>query len=224
MRLLLVDNDSDYLNTYLSGLEKQYIVDIAYNAAEGTYLSEVNDYDVIVVDSSIPDMCPPDLCRCTREIRSHVPILLLADRDNREITIKSLEAGADLFVYKPVDTPELCAQVNALVRRTCGISTSKLHLGALVVDLTLKKVLVHGNPINLRRKEYEILEYLALNAGNTISQEKLLDHVWTDGMSFCSNVLEVHIRNIRKKLERPFGICFIKTVRGFGYKLISGNI
>jgi DNA-binding response OmpR family regulator len=224
MRLLLVDNDSEYLDKYLASLEKQYLVDVAYNAAEGAYLCEVNDYDVIVVDSALPDMSSPDLCRCTREVQATVPLMVLADQKNREDLIKSLEAGADVCVYKPIESTELTAQISALLRRVSANNKSELTLGNFYIDFLAKTVAVCGTPVVLRRKEYEVLEYLAINAGKIVSKENLLEHIWRDGVCVCSNILEVHVRNLRTKVEKPFGICLIRTVRGFGYKLVSGNM
>lgn len=221
VRILLIEDKAEYLDTFITEIEKQYVVDVAYNTIEGSYLSSVNDYDVIVVDTGLPDVDPVSLCKDARSSKIESPILLLADKTNFEYKVESLEAGADALMYKPINVKELSAQVGALIRRSNKLSTQTIDVKNFKLDLCNKSVFYLGQPISLRRKEYDILEYLVVNINKTVSKEKLLEHVWSEGIYMESNTLEVHVRNLRLVLKRFYAEELIVTLRGYGYRIES---
>lgn len=220
MRILLIEDDITHMDELKTEVEKQYVVDVAYNGVEGTYLSQVNDYDAIVVDSSLPDMDGLEVCKKTRSAKVDSPILFLADGGRKKYKLDSLDAGADAFLSKPVDKKEFKAKLRALLRRRDTKFVSNLvKVGVLEINFKNRVVRANGKKLDLRRREYDILEYLVVNQGRVVSKEEILEHVWHGGLNVFSNTVEVHIKNLRDKLEKPFGEKLIHTVRGFGYKV-----
>jgi DNA-binding response OmpR family regulator len=221
MRILLVDNDGDLIDQVLSGMHQSYVVDIAHSSSEGGYLSEVNDYDAVVVGPSIFDDDRNELCQKARVSNTTVPIAIIPSEDNSEKRIQALNSGADVCMKYPVDPPELDAQLRALIRRNSFCPNPTITVGDITLNSSQRKIMARGKVVSLRKKEYEILEFLIMNKGKTISKEVLLEHIWDGGIYIFSNIIEVHIRNIRLSLEK-FGVeKIIKTIRGFGY-LIEG--
>ena len=220
MRILLIQDDKDLLDDVLDEVEKDYVVDVAYNGVDGTYLSQVNDYDVMVVDSTLPDIDGIEVCKLTRSAKITTPIILLSDDSESANKVRSLDAGADVNFSKPVNVDEFKAQVRALARRNgAALSDSFLKVGKVEIDLCKKQIYINKKPKLLRRKEFDLLEYLLINRGRVVSKEELLEHVWEKGIYVFSNTVEVHIRSLREHLARYVGKRFIRTVRGFGYKI-----
>jgi DNA-binding response OmpR family regulator len=217
MRILLVEDRTDTTTNILEEVNKYSIVDVAYSGNEGAYMSQVNDYDVILLDSELPDMDGSDLCKLVRTSNVDSPILFLSDKDDLEYKIHSLDSGADCYLRKPVNSEELNAQIRVLTRKSDRQSITTIK--GLAIDLRNREVRYKSICVSLRRKEYEILEYLVINAGYTVSKEKLLEHVWDIGVDVVSNTLEVHIRNLRDKLQPYLGRSFIRTISGFGYRI-----
>lgn len=220
MRILLIDDDYNYSNAFLGEVEKQYVVDTAYSAEDGVFMSEVTDYDAIVVNVSPNSENFHDVCKCARGANVKSPILVLADSANTDLRIKVLDDGADACLYKPVGSRHITAQINALVRRSAGVCLcNKISCGNLHIDQN-NKIILYGNvEIILRKKEFDLIEYLAVNFNKVVLKETLLEHVWGDGMCINSNSLEVHVRAIRKKFLDIVGVNPIKTLKGVGYKL-----
>jgi len=225
MRVLFVNNDAESAVDMCSELNKHYLLDVAHNGEEGTYLSQVNDYAAIVVESDLPDMENTELCRITREEDGEIPIVVLLDEDNLGTKLDSLNCGADAVLTKPVSSEELTAYLRNLIKRASGSNGgsggSILEVGDLRLDQVSKVVSRGGKDIVLTRKEYEILECLMLSKGRVVSKERLLEQVWEYGFETNSNTLEVHIKSLRDKVDRPFEAPLIKTVYGFGYKICS---
>lgn len=220
MRILLVEDDKDMLDDVLTEVEKDYVVDVAYSGVEGTYLSQINDYDVMVVDAALPDMDGVEICRLTRSANIRTPIILLHDSCEISSKVMSLDAGADVNLQKPINILEIKAQVRALTRRNNSISGGcVLKIGKLEVDCRQKQVLVKGKVIHLRRKEFDLLEYLVINRKRVVSKEEILEHVWEKGIYVFSNTVEVHIKSLRDKFEKLVGKKIIRTIRGFGYRI-----
>jgi DNA-binding response OmpR family regulator len=220
VRLLLIEDDTSCIEDVLENLESQYIVDVAYNGVEGTYLSQVNDYDAILIDSSLPDMDGTDVCVKTRNQSITTPIMILSDNENSEYKLLSLEVGADAYLDKPLDSSELTTFLRVLTRRNkVGCCTSMVTWGPLSLDMRYKEVKMFDKIVHLKRKEYKLIEYLALSQGRVVSREELLEHLWPDGLYILSNTVDVHISRLRSKLEKPFGLRLIQTVYGFGYRL-----
>lgn len=224
MRVLYINNDAHSALDMCSELTKHYLLDVAHNGEEGTYLSMVNDYAAIVVESDLPDMENTEVCKATREEDEEVPIVVLLDEDDLARKLDSLDCGADAVLTKPVEPCELNAYLRNLIRRSNGNSASGnsvLKVSNLKMDLNKKEVIRGGSCILLTKKEYGILECLMLCRGRVVSKEKLLEQVWDMGFETFSNTLEVHIKSLRDKIDRPFEEKLIKTVYGFGYKLSS---
>ncbi|MFZ2663848.1 MAG: response regulator transcription factor [Patescibacteria group bacterium] len=220
MRLLLIEDDKNLLKDVIDEAEKNYIVDVVSSGSDGAYLSQVNDYDVMVVDSNLPDIDGVEVCKMTRDADVNTPILLLSEDSESSHRVKSLDAGADVTFPKPVNVDEFMAQLRALSRRNGMLShSSVIKVGKVEVDFKKKQAYVNKKPILLRRKEFDLLEYLLLNKGRVVSKEEILEHVWDQGIYVFSNTVEVHIKSLRGRLSRFAGKKFIKTVRGFGYKI-----
>jgi DNA-binding response OmpR family regulator len=220
MRILFVEDDKDFLDDVLTDAERDYVVDVAYSGAEGTYLSQINDYDVMVFDAALPDMDGVEICRVTRGANIKTPIILLHDSCEISNKVMSLDAGADVILYKPIDISEIKAQVRALARRNNSISDGcVIKIGKIEVDCRQKQVVFKSKIIQLRRKEFDLLEYLIINRKRTVSKEEILEHVWEKGIYVFSNTVEVHIRSLRERFSKLTGRKIIRTVRGFGYRI-----
>ena len=219
MRILMVEYDKEFLDEFLIEVEKDYVVDVACNGVEGAYLSQINDYDVMVVDHNLPDMDGSEVCRLARTAEVTTPILYISDNSEERTKVECLDAGADAHFLKSAGKDSFKAQVRALVRRKALFNGgSSLKIGRLEMNLKNKKVFVDGKGVDLRRKEFDLLEYMLLNAGRVVSKEEILEHVWQNGIYVFSNTVEVHIRSLRTKME-ILEVQPIKTVRGFGYKI-----
>ncbi len=216
MRILLVDSDLDVFEK----LKTDYIVDVACDSEEGIYLSQVNDYAAIIVESSLPDFSKLDFCKQARSFDNNIPILVLMGNSDIDKRIDTLKCGADAVLSKPVSIEELQEYLRILIARANNIgNTSTISVDDLSLDLAYVHVARNGMPISLRRKEYEILKYLMINSGKIISKEKILENVWDMGYEVQSNTLEVHMKSLRDKIDRDYDKKLIKTVYGFGYKI-----
>jgi two-component system response regulator ArlR len=219
MKVLFIDTDSS-IDEILEDVSQDYIVDRAATGNQGLLLFEVNDYDALVIDSTLPDISGVEVCRLARQVDSDISLLVLTEKNDVECKVSSLDAGADAYITKPVNPKELHANIRSYVRRSyLGRLPSKLSAGVLSLDMCQKRVWFKEEEIILRRKEYELLEFLFLNKGKAVSKEKILEHVWDGGIFVFSNTVEVHIRRLRDKIERPNNVKLIKTLRGFGYKM-----
>ncbi len=221
MRLLLVDDDKENVNDIVNNFNKSYILDVAYSGVEGAYLSQVNEYDAILIDETLPDMDGAEVCRTTRSANVESPILLLLEHDKDvSYKVKSLDSGADSYISKPLDKEELSANIRALIRRKGSeIKNNYASSGPILIDLKLRQAYLENELLYLRRKEYDILQHLVVNKGKIVSKESLLEHIWEQGIYSISNTLEVHIRSLRKRLYEKYSREIIKTVRGFGYTI-----
>lgn len=214
----MVEDDLAHLSNCIAEIEKEYVVDIAYTASDGCYLSEVNDYDTIVVDSALPLKGGLNFCKTVRDANIASPIVYLSDVTDAEARTKFLKDGANVCLSKKASTLELKAQIKALTNLRYSFSGSKtvlLQNGSFKVNLDKQCVLKEDKEIFFRKKEFSILEHLVINIGKVVSKEELLEHIWEEGILVKSNIVEVHIRNIRAKLDATV----IKTVRGFGYRV-----
>jgi len=220
MRILLVEDDKDFLDDVLTEVERDYIVDVAYSGVEGTYLSQINDYDVMLVDATLPDMDGTEICRLTRDADIKTPIILFHDNCETGSNVMSLDAGADVNMQKPINILEVKAQVRALARRNNLVTDGcVIKVGKLEVDCRQRQVSSRGKALRLRRKEFDLLEYLVINRKRVVSKEEILEHVWEKGIYVFSNTVEVHIKSLRGRFEKFVGKKIIRTVRGFGYKI-----
>ena len=220
MKLLIIEDDSSMAQTLKEGLQKEYVVELAYTGKEGAYLTEVNEYDLIIVDFVLPDISGIPLLALLRQAQPNTLILFLTGQSDIEKKVLSLDNGADDYVLKPCSMAELKARVRALLRRyPKRISSNIVSLGDLIVDLTNKKVTRGDTEITLRRKEFDLLEYFVRNSGKVLTRSMILDHVWDSSYDAFTNIVDVHINYLRARLDKPFPKKLIKTIHGLGYKL-----
>lgn len=218
MKLLIIEDEKQVADNLKEGFEQHnYIVDIAYNGKEGQQLAREYDYDIIILDLMLPDIDGEDLCRKLRDEGNKSFIIMLTAKKQLDNIITGLDCGADDFLTKPFEFSELLARMRALLRRSSEHKTNILS----VIDITLstekEEVKVGGSEVRLTRKEYMILEYLLRNKGQLISRNQLLEHAWDRNVDIFTNVVDSHIKNLRKKLGKSGKI--IKTIYGSGYRI-----
>jgi heavy metal response regulator len=220
MRLLIVEDDRKLASFLKRGLEEeQYAVDVAYDGEEGLYLSQVNDYDLILLDIMLPKMDGLTLCRTLRRQQRDTPIILLTARDAVEDKVTGLDLGADDYLVKPFAFAELLARIRALLRRKSAPFGVQLQVADLVLDPVRHRVSRSGQPIELTAKEYALLEFLMRRAGAVVSRTQIAEHVWDLHFDTDTNVIDVYISYLRQKIDRPFATQLLHTVRGVGYVL-----
>jgi two-component system OmpR family response regulator len=215
MRLLVVEDDPDLLRSLAASLrEEHYAVDTAGDGEEGLYKAQNAAYDAIVLDVMLPRLDGWQvLARLRPAIRT--PVLMLTALDTPPDRVKGLDQGADDYLAKPFDLDELFARLRALIRRSAGQPHPVLRLGALAVDTAARRVSLDGQEIALTAREYSLLEYLALHRGQVVSRAELYEHLFDEDDDSLSNLLDVHVSNLRKKL----GHDLIATRRGHGYSI-----
>jgi two-component system OmpR family response regulator len=213
MRLLVIEDDPLLLHSLSEGLrEELYAVDTAAYGDEGLAKARETDYDCIVLDGMLPGIDGWELlARLRREKKT--PVLMLTARDAVPDRIRGLDAGADDYLTKPFDFEELLARLRALIRRSSGLGTSSLEIGGVEIDTALRQVRSGGDVVSLTPREYGLVEYLALHRGSVVSRTELYEHLFDESDDTLSNLLDVHVSNVRKKL----GAGFISTRRGHGY-------
>lgn len=220
MKVLLVDDNQQIVSFLKNALKAEcFAVDCASDGKEGSYLARTNEYDVIILDLNLPEKDGLSVCREIREDGCHVPIIILSIKEDIPTKVELLEAGADDYLTKPFSFDELKARIKALVRRPKSIEKEIINFDGYSIDLSKNEVTHNGKQISLTRKEYELLSYLAKNMNRVVSRGTLVEHVWDMNADPFSNSLEVHVRNIRKKLGLSPKDSFIKTVSGRGYML-----
>jgi two-component system OmpR family response regulator len=222
MRVLVVEDEPKMQSLLQRGLQRAgYAVDTASNGDEAVWAATETDYDAVVLDAMIP---PPDGFEVTRRLRDAcrwAPILLLTARDAVADRVAGLDAGADDYLTKPFAFDELFARLRALTRRDPMERPAVLVAGDLRLDPATREVSRAGTPIDLSPKEFALLAELMRHAGVVLSRTHLLEHVWDFAFAGTSNVVDVYIRYLRDKIDRPFGRDSIETVRGAGYRLRS---
>ena len=220
MRLLLVEDDAKLARAVGRGLRHEgYAVDVVADGDAALLQSAVWDYDAIVLDVMLPGRDGFAVCRALRGRDCWAPILMLTARSRVDDRIHGLDAGADDYLAKPFDFGELLARLRALVRRVPEPRPARLEVGDLVVDPSTHAVARAGVAVTLTAREFAVLEYLARHAGEAITRATLLDHVWDENFDGSTNVVDVYVGYLRKKLEQPFGRPLIRTIRGVGYAL-----
>lgn len=220
MRLLVVEDERKLARFLKHGLEEeQYAVDLAYDGEEGWYLSQVNDYDLMVLDIMLPKIDGLTLCRKMRAAQQLTPIILLTARDAVEDRVSGLDQGADDYLVKPFAFAELLARIRALLRRQRDSVTVQLQVADLVLDPARHRVSRTGVSIDLTAKEYALLEYLMRHSGEVVTRTQITEHVWDQQFETDTNVIEVYISYLRQKIDQPYASKLLHTVRGMGYVL-----
>jgi two-component system OmpR family response regulator len=213
MRLLVIEDDPALLRTLAATLrEENYAVDTAADGADGLFKAQQNAYDAILLDVMLPKLDGWGVLAVLRPA-NHTPVLMLTARDAVPDRIKGLNAGADDYLTKPFDVDELLARLRALIRRAAGQPTTQLAIGDLSLDTASRRATVSGDEVVLTAREYALLEYLALHRGEVVTRATLYEHLFDESDDSLSNLLDVHVSNLRKKLGRDL----IVTRRGLGY-------
>lgn len=213
MRLLVIEDDPLLLRSLAAGLrEENYAVDTATDGESGFFKASTSDYDCIILDGMLPVFDGWELLRRLRPIK-RTPVLMLTARDAVPDRVRGLDAGADDYLTKPFDGEELLARIRAVIRRSAGGASSTLVIDGVSIDTSARLVSRQGEEISLTPREYALVEYLALHRGQVVSRSELYDHLFDENEDTLSNLLDVHVSNIRKKL----GAEFITTRRGHGY-------
>ena len=221
MRVLLVEDERKIATYVKRGLDEQgYAVDIAYNGREALEWAEMVQFDLIVLDILLPEIDGLTVCRTLREQGCQTPILMLTARDTVDDRVNGLDAGADDYLVKPFALKELLARLRALTRRSGeATKTTVIQVADLTLDTATHRVRRGQTNIQLTAKEFAILEYLMRHPDRVLSRVTIADHVWNYDTYNQSNIVDVYIRNLRRKIDDAYALKLIHTVRGVGYRL-----
>ncbi len=222
MRLLIIDDDVELVETLTHALQSRYLVDTAYTAERGEYLAAIHEYDAMIVDFNLPDETGVELCIKLRADHCKTPILMLTGRSEVEDKVLALDGGVDDYLTKPFSTKELLARIRALFRRNPLLTPQRtLQYGDITIDINSGTVTKANQEIHLRRKERQILEFFVRHRGQIIKRDMLLEHIWDETDEPNTNAIDVHIRQLRKKLliNSHDTSIFIKSIYGLGYQL-----
>jgi len=220
MRILVVDDDRRLSAVIKRGLmEEAYAVDLAYDGEEGEYMAEVNPYDLIILDIMLPGKDGIEVCRELRTKKVNTPILMLTAKDTVEDRVKGLDVGADDYLVKPFAFNELLARVRAMLRREGMAKSPELRVGDLTLDTLTRQVRRGERPVELTTKEYGILEYFMRHPNAVLTRTMIEEHSWDYDFDSLSNLVDVYIRRLRRKIDNEGEDSLIETVRGAGYRL-----
>jgi DNA-binding response OmpR family regulator len=218
MRLLLVEDDARIARFVAKGLREQtYAVDVAGTGDDALYQAAINSYDLVILDVMIPGRNGFEVCRELRKNGQRMPILMLTARDAVEDRITGLDHGADDYLTKPFEFRELLARLRALLRRPGELRPGKIAVGDLVLDTGAQSVSRAGRSIPLTAKEYALLEFLARNAGRVVGRAEIAEHVWDESFDPFSNLIEVYVNRVRRKIDIGSVKALLHTRRGAGY-------
>lgn len=218
MKVLIIEDNVRLAERIKFNLSKRYIVDIAHTGEAGTQQALNAEYNVIILDLSLPDTNGLEVCRDLRSQNLTTPILIVTATDDSNSKVLLLQSGADDYLTKPFNSDELSARVAALIRRQAQpIMTDVMVVNDLELDVNKRQVRRSGVLIKLRRKEFDILEYLVTNRGRAMSRDMIINHAWSEGSVGWNNTVDVHIKHLRDKIDKPFPSQLIKTAYGIGY-------
>ncbi|MCJ1698909.1 response regulator transcription factor [Rathayibacter festucae] len=221
MRILIVDDEINLLGALEAGLEGEgFAVDTATNGTDALWLAQEAEYAAIVLDLMLPDISGFRVCERLRAAEDWTPILMLTAKDGDLDQVEALDTGADDYLTKPFSFPVLVARLRALIRRGAAERPTVLTVGDLVLDPATRRVERGGVAIPLTAREFSVLEYLVSRAGDVVSKRDVLGAVWDFDFDGDPNIVEVYIRTLRNKIDRPFGRETIRTQRGAGYTVL----
>jgi len=220
MRILIVEDDADLREALSAELHAAgFVVDVSADGREGLYFGEEFPLDLAIIDLGLPEIPGLELIRRLRESGRDFPILVLTARADWQDKVEGLEAGADDYLTKPFHIAELMARVNALIRRAGGHARPEIHIGPLAVDLSAQRVSLNGAEVELTTFEFKVLQYLVMHPGEVVTKTALTEHIYEEDAERDSNVIEVFIGRLRRKLDPKGSLNLIETLRGRGYRL-----
>ncbi len=220
MTILVVEDEIKISRFIKKGLEMEhYTVDTAYDGKEGLEKSEINSYDLIILDIMLPKIDGIEVCKRLREAKVETPVIMLTARDTVEDRVRGLDVGADDYLVKPFAFGELVARIRALLRREKTVKTTKLEVGDLELDPATHEVHRGGKEVQLSSKEYRLLDYMMRRPGQVCTRTMIGEHIWGYNFTDDSNVIDVYISYLRKKIDKGFSNKLIHTVRDVGYKI-----
>jgi two-component system copper resistance phosphate regulon response regulator CusR len=224
MRILLVEDDPRIARFVAKGLrEHAFAVDLAGNGDEALYKSSINDYDAMILDVMMPGRDGFSVCRELRATGSVVPVIMLTARDTVQDRITGLDIGADDYLTKPFAVTELLARLRALMRRGHVVRPGTIQIADLLLDTRAQRATRAERELELTSKEYALLEYLAREHGRVVSRAEIAEHVWDENFDPLTNLIDVHINRLRRKVDNGFSTRLIHTRRGAGYMLAAPN-
>ena len=224
MRILLVEDELDAAQMLAKGLREQsYAVDVATDGEAAVYQAGVNDYDLVILDVMLPLKDGFEVCRELRAEGLTFPILMLTARDAPPDRVVGLDMGADDYLTKPFDFHELLARLRALLRRGPALRPETVEVADLSIDMRARRVSRGARQIELTAKEYALLEYLARRAGEVVSRAEIAEHVWEENFDPFSNLIEVYVQRLRRKIDEGHTPKLLRTRRGEGYVLASAK-
>ena len=220
MRILVVEDEQSLNRIITKRLEKEgYCVDSCFNGEDALHYIDMGEFDAVILDIMIPKIDGFGVLKSIRAKKLEVPVLFLTARDSIDDRVKGLDSGADDYLIKPFAFDELIARIRVMTRRKSGNVTNTFEVADLKVDVSARRVWRSGDEITLSAKEFDVLEYLIRNKGIVLSREKIESHIWNFDYSGGSNIIDVYIRYLRKKIDDPYEAKLIHTIRGAGYVL-----
>lgn len=223
MKILIIEDNLSIARSLKSGLSNDYAIDIAFTGKKGILKSLTNEYDLIILDLILPDLSGYEVCKELRREKLSIPILVLSGKKLTESKIVLLNAGADDYMTKPFSLSELKARIRTLLRRNPKILDNLLINEELSINLNTKNVFYKGKLIQLSKKEFQILAYLAHFPNTPVSRIKIFEHIWEGSSYLDSNSIDVHICSIRKKIGKPYSNSIIQTSHGRGYRFCTNS-
>jgi len=220
MRILIVEDDTDLREGLAAQLRKAgFVVDVSADGREGLYFGEEFPLDLAIIDLGLPEISGLDLIRKLRESGKNFPILVLTARSDWQDKVEGLEAGADDYLTKPFHAEELVARVNALIRRSGGHASPEVQFGPVRIDLSAQRVYLDGGEVDLTTFEFKVLQYLVMHPDQVVTKSELAEHIYEEDAERDSNVIEVFVGRLRRKLDPDGVLNPIETLRGRGYRL-----
>ncbi len=220
MRILIIEDEKDIASFIKKGLQAEHFaVDIAANGKDGSYLALVNDYDLVVLDLRLPDTYGLEVFKKIKEQKTNLPIIILTVENEVRKKVEAFDMGVNDYLTKPFAIEELIARIRALLNRNKSLVSNKLKIADLEMDLKTHEVKRGNKKIELRHREFNLLEYFMRNPNVVLTRSMILEHVWDMNVDPFTNTVDVHVRYLRRKIDDGFRKKLIKTVHGSGYKI-----
>ncbi len=222
MKILLVEDDKYLAKAIKERLSKHYVVEMVHTGKEGEDFIKMNGFDLVILDLGLPDINGVEVCKNIRRHKINIPILMLTGSFEVSQKVNALDSGADDYLTKPFSFDELLARIRALLRRKeKPLEGEVLEVGDLLLRVAEGVIERENKPLQLRRKQLRLLEYLMRNAGRVVTREMIMNNVWGHDNESMNNIVDVHIKYLRDIIDKPFDKKMIKTLHGLGYKLES---